>query len=445
MTLIHTARPHAAQQTERTDIAGSLPSFRGGRDEFLEASRSNPRIPELYGESHLSPTSGLHGLSAERRQEINNIINEINQSSLPLQTRKEITNALIRDLTHPEEINQGVHATCVSSSVQTQMLAIERPELYARMIADLAVKGEATFNDPTRSRVQLDQAALSKDIMHVPEPYEERSITERMMQNVLVKYAIGQTVQAGSSAPLTYDHVNDVISGTYQGQSISYGGLFNDQVARLHQGITGMKCAATYPEFDKPGALAAVQNSIDSTGGALVILAWASSGAHQMHAMTVRSIDYENGIVEIYNPHGATNPPPVPGAIQTLSLSDFQNRLSVVFSATTEKNDGVVSIYTPPYEVVYAEASRERGRPYGPEERIPVHITPPTESNVPSETTKSRAPDLTVIELASIPPRRRERDHVAEGAASLDRPKRDMPPAPNKPVFRGPKDDDLLI
>ena len=163
----------------------------------------------------------------------------------------------------------------------------------------------------------------------------------------------------------------------------------------------------------------------------------------------VQDIDEKNGIVKLYNPHGATNPPPVPGAIQTMKLSEFQERLTCVFAETKATNDGKIS-FTPPKYADIERSANHHGR--NPDEPIMLHVTPPqTETAQPALATSKSTPtipppDLRVVEQAIERSResRPERSLSVTEQAGQAALKRD--PSAAKSGYKVPgKDDDLIF
>ena len=282
-----------------------------------------------------SPQSALAQLNPNAMQQITDAMAEIRRSQnlTPVQ-KEEVVKSLIEDLTKPEKVNQGLMATCVPTTLQHKFAPTD-PLQYTLMIRDLVVNGEFTFKDPEGTKIKLNRQALLADVINVPQPFEQRSITERIVQDVLMRYAVGDQI--------VYDNKTDTSRGTYQDQQVVFKGLCKDHIERMISGLTGKQCQRL--DNTTPSSTSQIIEDIDhhskTTGGTLVELRWASSGEHQLHMLMVKEIIGDR--VVLFNPHGAVNPPPTPGAIQEMSLNEFSRKLSCAFVVTDQPYNGTVT------------------------------------------------------------------------------------------------------
>ena len=282
-----------------------------------------------------SPLSALSQLYPPQLQQITDAMAQIRRSeTLTNQQKEDIIQSLIVDITKPEKVNQGLMATCVPTTVQHQFAATD-PVQYTLMIRDLAVKGSFSFKDPENTSYELNRQTLQEDAVKAPPPFEKRSVTERMVQDILMRYAVGDKIK--------YDNLTDTSRGEYQGQQVTFKGLCKDHIERMVSGLSGKKFARL--DNNNPGStddvIKSITNNAKTAGGTLVELRWSSSGDHQLHMLMVKEINGDH--VTLFNPHGAINPPAKPGAIQHISLNDFRNKLSCAFLSTEMRNDGLTS------------------------------------------------------------------------------------------------------
>jgi hypothetical protein len=187
-----------------------------------------------------------------------------------------------------------------------------------------------------------------------------------MFQDVCMRYAVGPSIR--------YDNATDTSQGVYQGCEVQFKGLTKDQIERLIGGISGKECARIdmRSTTQLPQVQSEILSQIQNHGGAFVEIKNAASGDHQLHQMVVKEI--RDGRVTLYNPHGATGEPPKPGAMQSMSLNEFAEKLSCVYSRTSQPNRGVVN-EPPPIQRV-AESYQAAVPEWTPQQPIRFHIDP---------------------------------------------------------------------
>lgn len=294
-----------------------------------KAVTSGGGTPSLDGES-AKPADG-RALVEEARKTGGNPRTEAapQVGGLTPDQQKLVMASVDADIANPARLNQGMYATCTVTSMQF-MLCSSNPTEYRQLMDDLVTTGRAQLSNG--DYIYLDPKDLNPDALAATPPFEQRSVSERVLQAALMRYALGQGT--------TYDSVNDMAVGSRDGSTTQYRGLYKDQYEKVLQAVFDCgferKDASGPPASDRD-----IQDIVGELakgrGGVLVEVRWADGGPHALHAITVTKI--QGDTVYFYNPHGADPAKGVNGSMQSMSLAEFKERLSCSMIEGGGRND----------------------------------------------------------------------------------------------------------
>jgi hypothetical protein len=259
--------------------------------------------------------------------------------------RATLLRSTIAEVENPANIEQRQQGTCAATSVALRV--VERsPAEYARIVAGLAT--------PAGTVTLKDGSSLSRNGGSIADTRSGRSESERLLQDAFMGFANGS---------LHYDVAADTSRGEGGG-----GGLNLAEVSRLQRSVFGepYRTVTTVGRevtrdaglgdrlwrnfrnnldrltfrHDPDSPMAVLRQELGAGRDAVIGMRWGEA-SHSAHAVVVERI--ENGRVFFQNPHGNTyhgkppgsslSPPPrrvEQGNLQSMSLADFQTRLSSV-------------------------------------------------------------------------------------------------------------------
>jgi peptidoglycan hydrolase-like protein with peptidoglycan-binding domain len=259
--------------------------------------------------------------------------------------RASLLRSTIAEVENPANIEQHRQGTCAATSVVLRV-AERSPAEYARLVAGLSTpSGRVTLKDGS---------TLARNVGSIADTRSGRTQSERMLQDAFMGYANGT---------LNYDVAADTSRGEGGG-----GGLNLAEVSRLQEGVFGepyrtvtsvgrqvTRDAGTTDRLwrnfrnnvdrltfrhDPNSPMVMLRQELAAGRDAVIGMRWGQEG-HSAHAVVVERI--ENGRVFFQNPHGnayhrqaigsSLSPPPrrvEAGNIQSMTLEDFQTRLSSV-------------------------------------------------------------------------------------------------------------------
>lgn len=246
--------------------------------------------------------------------------------------RDQWVNLAITHITAPNNVNQGMYATCTVTSQQF-LLAETNPAEYVRLTRGLALNGQAELAMKGEF-IRIDPPPQTQDALAALPPYQARDPLEIAMQTALMRYAIPE---------MNYDFRTDTFRGKYMGNGpFEFQGLPKEAYHRSMCALFNRNY--TRPEVksgaDRDQMIEQITENSRREGGTLVEINYASTGIHALHEVVVKSID--RGVVTFYNPHGGTSEKP--GAIQQMTLADFRKNLSSALIAESDTRPSISSI-----------------------------------------------------------------------------------------------------
>jgi len=161
-----------------------------------------PMSPEKEGQMR-KDLAEIDKLPPEQRKKVLESIDKVATTDTKLtksEDRAELAASLAHQIAHPEDIKQGDKNTCVSANVE-KTLAMQHPDQYADMVAQLATKGEYTLppgkdgKPPTPPTVK---AQLDPDGTLADRSDPKRSATSDLMQTAITNMGMknGETYEA---------------------------------------------------------------------------------------------------------------------------------------------------------------------------------------------------------------------------------------------------------
>ncbi|HEY9869441.1 MAG TPA: hypothetical protein V6D08_09780, partial [Candidatus Obscuribacterales bacterium] len=244
--------------------------------------------------------------------------------------RLDISRDLVHNLAHPEDIKQGNKGTCALATTE-YMLARERPEVYARSVAEWATRGELTTMgdgkvEPGKG-VKIDPAEIHRD-----DGNPERGLASKIFQTGAANLALAESggryvnykpgeapaVNEGK-APTPVDDTGERVI-TSDGKVRDWTGLYaKDQVDVLNK-LTGDKYVADKLYADTHEQLhAQLKEAADKHGYPIKVSFLDSDGGH---VVSITGIDSSKSPPEVI--YEDTAEPR--GAPQKLPMNKFYER-----------------------------------------------------------------------------------------------------------------------
>lgn len=282
-----------------------------------------------------SDLEAIDKLPPEQRAEVYKSLDAIldkqeKATGLSDKERLEISRDLVHNLAHPEDIKQGNKGTCALATTE-YMLARERPEVYARSVAEWAIKGELTTLgdgkvEPGKG-VKIDPADIHRD-----DGNPERGLASKVFQTGAANLALAESggryvnykpgeapaVNEGK-APSPVDDTGERVI-TSDGKIRDWTGLYaKDQVNVLNK-LTGDNYVAEKLYADTHEQLnAQLKEAADKHGYPIKVSFLDSDGGH---VVSITGIDSSKSPPEVI--YEDTAEPR--GAPQKLPMNKFYER-----------------------------------------------------------------------------------------------------------------------
>ncbi len=246
-------------------------------------------------------------LNHEFQHQIYDCIRQINDAmdgptKLTRAQRGRLITSMTRQIAHPDAIKQGNKDTCVAANVE-KTIAMNHPELYAVMLANLAIYGEYFSEDG--KTVMKAQRQLDGSLASYSDSSKTRSPVSEIMQTSLTQLALPEGEEY-RSYPSGYDPVpNGIDRSTDTGERIlkdgqvrKFGGLDREAQIRIlnklmpleryvvaHVSTTGELDSAWQANGCKPPMYIMVRiDSPDANG----------EGGIGTHAVSITHIEYDS-------------------------------------------------------------------------------------------------------------------------------------------------------
>lgn len=177
-------KPHAEDIATLSELEGKV---------RLDERKMREASAKLDFQSDLK---AIDKLPPEQRAEVYKSLDAIldkgeKATGLTDKERLEISRDLVHNLAHPEDIKQGNKGTCALATTE-YMLARERPEVYARSVAEWATRGELTTLgggqvEPGKG-VKIDPAEIHRD-----DGNPERGLASKIFQTGAANLALAES------------------------------------------------------------------------------------------------------------------------------------------------------------------------------------------------------------------------------------------------------------
>ncbi|MBX9689093.1 MAG: hypothetical protein K2X27_20460, partial [Candidatus Obscuribacterales bacterium] len=217
--------------------------FRKEMDEFEKRAVKDGLTPEEVSQTY---------------KEIGRLMEENKEAIVPQDRRLLLAKQVLHQAAYPHDIDQGYHKTCNVSSLSERLYA-RNPAQADRVVADLALSSDASFQTASGKKVSIDKDSMKPDQEAEidPVPDGKRSYANQLLQLAMVNaYWTGRNEHDGVKCrgPIKYTQEHSV-SKNNSGERLkdASGKLLGTEPGISHAGmVETYRMFSNQKDKDKP-------------------------------------------------------------------------------------------------------------------------------------------------------------------------------------------------